>query len=152
MDKLLHDKIDMFIMNSMKSGDKVRTETLRGIKTAFLNWKTDKVNIGKEITYSIEVQILNKMIKMRMDSIDQFEEANRQDLANNERAQIQVLKEFLPAMVTKEQIEKAFEVVQRENGWELVKKNMGNYIKAIKVIYPSADGKLVSDIVKEKLQ
>jgi hypothetical protein len=152
MDESLHDKIDMFIMNSMKSGDKVRTETFRAIKTAFLNWKTDKVNIGKEITYSVEVQILNKMIKMRMDAIDQFEEANRQDLANNERAQIQVLKEFLPAIVTKEQIEKAFEVVQLENGWELVKKNMSNYIKAIKVIYPSADGKLISDIVKEKLQ
>lgn len=152
MDESLHDKIDMFIMNSMKSGDKVRTETFRAIKTAFLNWKTDKNNIGKEITYSIEIQILNKMIKMRMDAIDQFEEANRQDLANNERAQIQVLKEFLPAMVTKEQIEKAFEVVQLENGWELIKKNMGNYIKAIKVIYPSVDGKLVSDVVKEKLQ
>jgi uncharacterized protein YqeY len=92
------------------------------------------------------------MIKMRMDSIDQFEEAGRQDLANNERAQIQVLKEFLPAMITKEQIERAFEAVQRENGWEPVKKNIGNYIKAIKVIYPSADGKLVSDTVKEKLQ
>ena len=152
MDELLHDKIDMFIMNSMKSGDKVRTETFRAIKTAFLNWKTDKANVGKEITQSVEVQILNKMIKMRMDSIDQFEEAGRQELANEEKAQIQVLKEFLPAMITSEQIEKAFEVVQRENGWELVKKNMGNYIKAIKVIYPSADGKLVSDIVKEKLQ
>lgn len=152
MNELLHDKIDMFIMNSMKSGDKVRTETLRAIKAIFLNWKTDKNNIGKEITRSVEVQILNKMIKMRMDSIDQFEEAGRTELANNERAQIQVIKEFLPAMITKEQIEKAFEIVQLENGWELVKSNIGNYIKAIKIIYPSADGKLISDIIKEKLQ
>lgn len=152
MNELLHDKIDMFIMNSMKSGDKVRTETLRAIKATFLNWKTDKNNIGKEITHSVEVQILNKMIKMRMDSIDQFEEAGRTELANNERAQIQVIKEFLPAMITKEQIEKAFEIVQLENGWELVKSNIGNYIKAIKIIYPLADGKLISDIIKEKLQ
>lgn len=151
MDDLLNDKLEMFIMNAMKSGDSVRRETLRAIKATFLNWKTDKQNIGKQLTHSIEVQLLYKMIKTRMDSIDQYEEAGRLDLANEERQQIQIIKEFLPCEVSQEQIEKAFNVIQLENGWELVKKNMGLFIKAIKEMYPYSDGKIVSDFVKSKL-
>lgn len=69
MDDLINDKIDMLIMDAMKNHDDVRKETLRAIKTAFMEWRTAKVNVGKTIDETVEIQILNKMVKQRQESI-----------------------------------------------------------------------------------
>lgn len=152
MSDLLNDQIDLLIADAMKSGNEIRKNTLRFIKNEFLKWKTAKENIGKQMSSKDEIQILYKMIKSRMDSIDQYEAAGKKDLANAERAEIDIIKQYLPAQVSNEQIEVAFETVKIDKGWELSKKNMGNYIKAIKDIYPGADGKTISEIVKSKLE
>ena len=140
MDNLVNDKIDMFIMSAMKAHDTVRTETLRSMKTSFMEWKTSKANVGKTLDEAVEIQILNKMVKQRQESIAEFEKAGRTELAEHEKAQLNVIQEFLPLAAT------------GQDGFELIKKNMGIIIKTIKGILPNADGGLIAQIVKSKLQ
>ena len=144
--------LNTLIMEAMKAHDTVRTETLRGIKTAFMNWQRSKEHAGKELTYADGMQIIKKMVKQREESIEQYVAAGRQELADAEQAQINVLKEFLPAEITAEQIEACVNEVITSGIVEPIKKNMGSIIKTIKETLPTADGKLVAQIVASKLQ
>ena len=145
----MRNELNTLIMEAMKAHDTVRTETLRSIKTAFMNWQTIKEHAGQEMTDADEVNILKKMVKQREESIEQYRAANRHDLADNEYAQYNIIKEFMPAEVTAEQIElvvnKIIETI------EPIKKNMGTIIKAVKESLPTADGKLVAQIVQKHL-
>ena len=152
MDNLVNDKIDMFIMSAMKAHDTVRTETLRSMKTAFMEWRTSKANVGKTLDEATEIQILNKMVKQRQESIAEFEKAGRTELAEHEKAQLNIIQEFLPQAATEEDIIKAFDEVKAENGYECTKQFMGGFIKGIKTKLPTADGSLIAQIVKGKLQ
>lgn len=151
MDNLINDKIDMFIMTSMKNHDAVRTETLRAMKAAFLNWKTAKENIGKTLDENNETQILKRMVKQRAESIDQYRSAGRNDLADAEAAQIEIIQEFLPVEATEEDMLRVFEQVRGSENIEPVKKNMGIFIKKIKETLPNADGKKLASIVQSHL-
>ena len=148
---MIKDNLNSLIMEAMKAHDTVRTETLRGIKTAFMNWQTSKEHAGKEMTDADEINILKKMIKQREESIDQYRSAGRNDLANAEADQVAVIKEFLPAEVTAEQIEYVVENIVLSHVIEPIKKNMGAIIKAVKETLPTADGKLVAQIVQKHL-
>jgi uncharacterized protein YqeY len=152
MDNLVNDKIDMFIMSAMKAHDTVRTETLRSMKTAFMEWRTSKANVGKTLDEAVEIQILNKMVKQRQESIAEFEKAGRTELAEHEKAQLNVIQEFLPQAATEEDILKCFNDVIGQDGFEPTKNNMGVIIKTIKAALPTADGGLVAQIVKSRLQ
>ena len=146
---MISENINKMIMNSMKEHDQVRTETYRAIKTAFMNWQTSKEHAGKELTEADEINILKKMIKQRAESIDQYRSAGRNDLANAEADQVSIIKEFMPAEASENDIEQAFYSLNRTI--EPVKKNMGLFVKAIKEQYPTADGKLVAQIVSKNL-
>lgn len=152
MDNLVNNKIDMFIMSAMKAHDTVRTETLRSMKTAFMEWRTSKANVGKTLDEAVEIQVLNKMVKQRQESIAEFEKAGRTELAEHEKAQLNVIQEFLPQAATEEDILKAFDEVKIENGYECKMASMGGFVKGIKAKLPTADGSLVAKIVKSKLQ
>ena len=117
-----------------------------------MNWQTSKEHAGKELTYADRMQIIKKMVKQREESIDQYVTAGRQELADAEQAQINVLKEFLPAEITTEDILKCFHDVVGQDGFEPIKKNMGVIIKTIKSVFPTADGKLVAQIVASRLE
>ena len=122
------------------------------MKTSFMEWKTSKANVGKTLDEAVEIQILNKMVKQRQESIAEFEKAGRTELAEHEKAQLNVIQEFLPLAATEEDILKCFNDVIGQDGFELIKKNMGIIIKTIKGILPNADGGLIAQIVKSKLQ
>ena len=92
----MKNNINALIMEAMKNHDSVRTETLRAIKSAFLNWQTSKENAGKELTEADEIQIIKKMVKQRQESVEQYLAAGRKELADAEQAQINVLETFLP--------------------------------------------------------
>jgi len=147
----MRNELNTLIMEAMKAHDTVRTETLRGIKTAFMNWQTSKEHAGKEMTDADEINILKKMIKQREESIDQYRSAGRNDLANAEADQVAVIKEFMPAEVTAEQIEFVVENIVLSRVIEPIKKNMGAIVKAVKETLPTADGKLVAQIVQKHL-
>ena len=63
----MKNEMNALIMEAMKNHDTVRTETLRGIKSAFLNWQTSKENAGKELSEADEIQIIKKMVKQRQE-------------------------------------------------------------------------------------
>lgn len=147
----MRNELNTLIMEAMKAHDTVRLETLRGIKTAFMNWQTSKEHAGQEMTDADEINILKKMIKQREESIDQYRSAGRNDLANTEADQVAVIKEFMPAEVTAEQIEFVVENIVLSRVIEPIKKNMGAIVKAVKETLPTADGKLVAQIVQKHL-
>ena len=148
---MLNTNLNKLIMEAMKSHDNVRLESLRAIKAAFMNWQTSKEHAGKELTEADEIQILKKMVKQREESIEQYNAAGRPELADAELAQVKVIKEFLPAEVTAEQIETTVNFVISTGTLDPVKKNMGAIIKAVKETLPTADGKLVAQIVSNHL-
>lgn len=145
----MNNNIDSLIMGAMKSHDKARTETLRSIKAAFLNWKTTKENAGQELTEATELQIIRKLVKQRQESIENYKAAGRQDLVEEEQAQLNILQEYLPVEATKDDVIKAFDSI---TDLEPIKKNMGLFVKTIKSMLPNADGSLIASTVKERLQ
>lgn len=148
---MIKDILNNLIMTSMKAHNQVRTETYRAIKTAIMNWETAKENTGKVLTEADEIIILKKMVKQREESMNQYFEAGREDLANAEADQITIIKEFLPAEVTKEQIVEALVNICNTEHIACDKRNMGVLIKRVKEKLIGADGKLVADIVKSNL-
>ena len=147
----MKNELNSLIMQAMKEHNTSRTETLRAIKTAFMNWQTSKEHAGQELTEADEIQIIKKLVKQREESVEQFIAAGREELVNEEQKQIMVLKEFLPAEATEEDIVKAFLQVKDANGLEPIKKNMGVFVKEIKKILPTADAKLVAMTVQKHL-
>jgi uncharacterized protein YqeY len=147
----MKNELNGLIMQAMKEHKKMRLEALRAIKTAFMNWETSKEHAGKELTEADEIQIIKKLVKQREESIEQFMAAGRDELANEEHMQMTVLKEFLPAEATEEDIVRVFLQVKDINEWEPIKKNMGLFVKEIKKALPTADGKLVATTVQKHL-
>lgn len=133
------------IKKAMLSKNEVELRVLRLIKTEFMNFETAKN--ATELTPVKEIEILNKMIKQRKDSVEKYKEAHRFDLAEQEEKEIEIIEKFLPSKPTDEELTAyAKEVISKGDG------NMGSYINAIKLKFPSADGKTVANIVKENLK
>lgn len=147
----MKNELNSLIMQAMKEHKKMRLEALRAVKTAFMNWETSKEHAGQELTEADEIQIIKKLIKQREESIEIFMANDRIELANEEHMQLLVLKEFLPAEASEEDIVRVFLQVKDVNGCEPIKKNMGLFVKEIKKSLPSADGKLVAQIVQKHL-
>ena len=135
--------INKKIMESMKSHDKVASETFKLLKAKILEFKTAKN--AREYNDAEEIALINKMISDRVNSAEIYAQNNRQDLADAEYAQAKVLQELLPALPTKEDIEKYLNENYPEG---IEKKMMGVVIKEIKDNLLGADGKTVADCVK----
>lgn len=138
--------INKKIMESMKAHDKVASETFKLLKAKILEFKTAKN--AREYNESEEIALINKMISDRANSAEIYLQNDRKDLADAEYAQMKVLQDLLPALPTKEDIE-AYLSEHYSNGVE--KKQMGVVIKEVKNALLGADGKLVSECVKNIL-
>lgn len=136
--------IDKLIMEATKARNEVRKTVLRNLKSNIQAYKTSKN--AQEYTDVIEIGIINKMIKSLQESIEIFKSNNREDLALENQAQLDILMEFKPQEASEEDIKKVLE----EFG-PIDKTKMGAAIKFVKEKLPSADGKKVSDIVKSKI-
>ena len=134
------------IMSAVKDHDNDRAKVYRLIKSEFLKYMTSKN--AKPIDDSIEISILQKMIKQREESVKEYLNGNRKDLADSEQIEIDIIKEFLPAIPTKNDIEN---YINTNYPNKIEKKMMGVVVKEIKEKLVGADGKLVADVVKENL-
>lgn len=134
------------IMESLKAHDKVASETYKMLKAKILEFKTAKN--AKEYTEAEEINLIRKMIDDRMNSAEIYKNNNRQDLANDELAQADVLQELLPVLPTEDDV-REYLYEYYPNGIE--KRSMGIVIKEIKEALIGVDGKLVADCVKNKL-
>ena len=137
------EKIDKMIMEALKAGEKIKAGAFRMLKSEFLVFKTAKN--AKPLDDAAEISIIKKMIKQRQDAAKEYLEAGRLELADNELDEVAVLKVLLPAEITEEQIKEVVKEVA--NTTVPIKKNMGVFMKAVKAKYPTADGKMVSQIV-----
>lgn len=146
----LFDQISNDIKEAMKARDKVRLETLRNIKKVFLEAKTAP-GANDTLEDSNALKILQKLAKQGKESADTFHQANRQDLADNELAQVKVIEEYLPKPLTEAEIEAAVKAIIAQTGAQGMK-DMGRVMgMASKQLAGKADGSAISVIVKKLL-
>jgi uncharacterized protein YqeY len=152
---MIKDQLNTLILNAMKSSDKVRVETLRAIKTAFMNWETAKENVGKTLDDATEISIIRKLVAQYEDTAKQCNDGKHDELVAQALATVSILNEYLPKPATEEEITQTFLWIREGAGdaepLEPIKKNMGVFIKRIKEMLPNADGKLVSQVVMKHL-
>ncbi|HSK73234.1 MAG TPA: GatB/YqeY domain-containing protein [Pyrinomonadaceae bacterium] len=146
----LKDKIVSDLTAAMKAKDANRTSTLRMVKSNLMNRQIEK---GGELTEEEITKALQTLVKQRRDSVEQYEKAGRSELAEKEQAEIAVIEDYLPQAASQEEIEQAVSEAINETGASSMKE-MGAVMKAAmaKLQGKTADGKLVSDTVKRKLQ
>ena len=148
----LKEKIIVDMTQAMKAKDANRLSTLRMAKAAVMN-EENKRGVGTVLTDEEITKILNSLVKQRKDSIEQFTNNGRAELAEKEKAELAVLEEYLPQSATKEEIETAVAEAVAETGATSMKE-MGAVMKSAlaSLAGKTADGKLVSETVKAKLQ
>jgi uncharacterized protein YqeY len=144
----LTEKINDHIKKAMLAKDKDRLAALRDIKSKLLLEATSGAG---EVTEATEIKIVNKLYKQRMESYELYKQQNREDLAQDEIMQAEVLKEFLPQMMSEDEIRAAVQAKIAELGISSPKE-MGKLMGALtQALAGKADGKVVADMVKEEL-
>lgn len=145
----LENKINSDLKEAMKSKDKVSLRGIRAIKSAILLQKTD--GSGVELDEAGEIKLLQKLIKQRKDSLEIYEKQQREDLAQNEREEIEVIARYLPKQFTPEELEEKLKEIITQVGATSMK-DMGKVMGiASKQFAGKADGKTISTIVKKLL-
>lgn len=134
---------------SMKAQTAARTSTLRMVKAALMNREIEK---GGELDEEELMKLLRSLVKQRHDSVEQYANAGRQDLADKETAEIQVIEGYLPQAASAAEIEDAVAAAIAETGAASMK-DMGRVMKAAQAILSgkNADGKTISEVVKARL-
>jgi hypothetical protein len=147
----LEERITQDLTASMKAKDAPRTSVLRMAKAALKNREIDK---GEPLDEAEVVKALQSLVKQREDSAEQYAKASRPELAEKERAEITVLKEYLPAEVSEEEIAAAIEKAVEEAG-AASPKDMGKVMKAAMAALAGSgkavDGKRVNAAARKKL-
>jgi hypothetical protein len=146
LQKLVMDKMK----EAMKAKDTVALQALRAVKSAFLLAKTE-TGVQKELTEEQEIKIIQKQVKQRKDSAEIFIKQDRKDLADPELAELAVLKQFLPASLSEEEIEKVVVATISDLG-AIGMQDMGKVMGMVSgKLAGQADGKTISMLVKKNL-
>ncbi len=145
----LREEIISDMTASMKAQDTPRTSTLRMVKAAMQNRQIEK---GGELDDEEMGKLLRSLVKQRRDSVEQYEKGGRQDLADKEKAEIEVIEAYLPQAASREEIEAAVTAAIADTGASSMK-DMGKVMKSVQAALAgkNADGRTVSEIVKSKL-
>ncbi|HSA77841.1 MAG TPA: GatB/YqeY domain-containing protein [Nitrospirota bacterium] len=144
----LRDKIDADTKAALKSGAKEKVSTLRMLNAALKNKQIDK---RRPLTEEEVIETVRSLIKQRKDSIEQFAKGGRQDLVDKETAEIAVLEAYLPQQLAREELEVMVRDAISQTGAQGAR-DMGKVMKAlIPMVGGRADGKLVSELVKNAL-
>ena len=145
----LEKKITDAIITAMKEKDRVALDSLRAVKAQILLVKTE--HKGAEVSEEQEIAILQRMIKQRKDSYDQFSAQNRMDLADVEVAQSKIIEQFLPAQLSEEELEAAIKNIIAQTGADGAK-DLGKVMGAAsKELAGKSDGKSISTMAKKLL-
>lgn len=145
----LKERIVSDLTAAMKAKEAARLSTLRMVKASVMNREIEK---GGELTDEEMTKALHSLVKQRRDSVEQYEQAGRQELAAKERAEIEVIESYLPQSATREEIERAVTEAITETSASSMR-DMGAVMKAAqaRLAGRSADGRTVSELVKAKL-
>ncbi len=146
----LFDKVSEAIKTAMLARDKVALEALRGIKKEFLEAKTAKGSDGT-LSDELAVKILQKMVKQRKESAQIYASQNRQDLADDELAEVAVIEKYLPAQMSDAELETLVSAIIEQVG-ATGPQDMGKVMGvASKQLAGKAEGRLISEKVKALL-
>ncbi|MBX7240900.1 MAG: GatB/YqeY domain-containing protein [Bacteroidia bacterium] len=147
----LKEIINNDIKDAMRSKDQIALTALRAIKTAILLIETAEGRPAGELTSDEELKLLIKQAKQRKDSIEQFRQSGREDLAEKEESELKIIEKYLPKAMTTEELESEIKAIIAETGASSAK-DMGKVMGvASKKFAGKADGKLISEIVKKLL-
>ena len=148
MSKDLKSLIKTQVITSMKDGDKFRTTALRMILAEIQKIEIEEKSDLDELQITT---ILEKMIKQRNDAIAQFEQAKRQELADKEKQEIEIIKEFLPEQMSEEEVSVLVsKIISEVDAQDM--KDMGKVMGSLKpLISGKADAGVVSQLVKKAL-
>lgn len=148
MSDALLSSIQEEVKTALKSGEKFRASTLRLIVSAL---KLEEKNKAKALTDNEALEILTKMIKQRKDSISQFETANRMELAQKEKDEIEIIQNYLPEQLSEDELSVLINEVIKEINAESIK-DMGKVMGILKPkITGKADAGIASGLVKKLL-
>lgn len=146
---MLMDKIAADMKEAMRAKDAVRLSTLRLLKSAVEYHKIEKKQ--EQLTDADVSAVIKKQIKQRQDSIESFEKGGRADLAEKEKAELVVLKSYLPEELSPAQVEEVVKATIAEVG-ATTKTDMGKVMKAVQAkLAGRADNRLVSQLVSANL-
>lgn len=145
----LKDKINLDLKDAMKSGDKIRLNVVRSIRALILEF--EKSGAAKELTPEEELKMLTTAAKKRKDSIEQFRNAGRIELAETEEAELKILMDYLPKQMSEDEIKN--EIIRLAN--KIGAKSKADFPKlmplVMKELKGKADGKIVKSIVENYL-
>ena len=143
-------KITAALKEAMKSKNQMALTALRAVKSAILLHKTQKSSVG-ELSHEDELKILQKLVKQRKDSADIYNGQGRNDLADPEIKEAELIQQFLPKALSEDEVKEAVKSIIDETGAEGMK-DMGKVMgMSTKKLMGKADGKTISTIVREFL-
>jgi uncharacterized protein YqeY len=149
-------EIDNLIKDALKNKQTVELKVYRNLKADIMAFKTQKN--APEYNEASEISIIRKYATKMEDAEKQYSQAGREDLATECREELEVLKKLLPKPVDAQDINSIlagwcvrnnFVNTENESKIEIPKKSMGLVIKAMKEVFPTADGKIISEVVKQ---
>lgn len=145
----LTEKINQDLKDAMRSGDKIRLETIRSIRALILEF--EKSGTGKELTAEEEIRMLSTAAKKRKESIEQFRNGGRIELAEKEEAELKIIEEYLPKQLSLEEILSEVKKIALEVGAKTKEDFPKLMPHAAKALKGKADGKVVREIVEKVL-
>jgi hypothetical protein len=145
----LKDKINEDLKASMKAGDKVRTDAIRSLRAAIIEF--EKSGAEREMSPDDEMKILMSAAKKRREAIEMYDQHNRPELATKERTELAVIQEYLPKQLSREEVATRIREVIRESGAAGPQDTNKVIPLIMKEMKGKADGKMVQEIVKEEL-
>ncbi|TWI52653.1 GatB/YqeY domain-containing protein [Halalkalibacter nanhaiisediminis] len=144
----LLERLNQDMKNAMKNKEKVKLSVIRMVKSSLQN---EQIKLGRELTDDDSLTVLNRELKQRKDSLHEFEQANREDLASKLRDEIAVLEAYMPEQLSEEEVSKIVQDTISEVG-ATTKVDMGKVMGAIMPkVKGKADGGLVNRLVQQHL-
>ncbi len=144
----IQDRLSEDLKTAMKAKEKIKVETIRMVRAQLKDFQIAK---GDELNEEDEISVLINAAKKRKEALELYEKSDRQDLIDQERQELEIISAYLPAQLSKEEIEKVVLKVMKEVGASSLQdlgKMMGAAMKELK---GKTDGKMVQEIVREKL-
>lgn len=145
----LGDRINQDLKQAMKSGEKLKLETLRTIRAQMI--ELEKRGLGREITSDDELGVLNSALKKRKEAIEMYEKAGRSELVQQERSELEIITSYLPKQLSEEEANAIITKIVTDAG-ATTQKDFGKVMSlAMKELKGKIDGKIVQELIKKRL-
>jgi hypothetical protein len=146
----LQDRLSEDLKQAMKAKDQLRTDVIRMIKAAILN---KALELKKELDDAELARVMTTMVKQRKEAVEQYQKAQRKDLADKELKEISIIEAYLPKALSEQEVLQLIDAAIQETGARTAK-DIGAVMKAVmaKLAGQPVDGKRINELVRSKLQ